>query len=112
MGTSSYDGLVLVPKTIEDIKVYTSPWVSNTRATRYYGPVIKDLRKVRPEDPEKREALVLESFIEIITDLRRAVLEIGGNAVVGLELKVDPFVHGDVIWWEAAGTAAQLKPLL
>ena len=31
--------------------------------------------------------------------------------VVGLELQVDPFIRGDIIYWVATGTAAKLEPL-
>ena len=109
--TPEDDGLVLNPKTAEDIKIYTSPWVSGTRAAAYYGPVSNELSRVRPVDVKKREDIMLESFIEILTGLRVIVLDLGGNAIVGLEIQVNPFEYGDRIHWSAQGTAARLELL-
>jgi len=108
---SNDDGLVLKPLTAEDIKIYTSPWVSGTRAAAYFGPVSHELSRVRPPGKKQREKAMLEGFVEILTGLRVIVLDMGGNAIVGLELQVDPFMSGDSIYWIATGTAAKLELL-
>jgi len=105
------DCLVLKPRTAEDIKIYTSPWVSGTRAAAYFGPVSHELSRVRPTGKKQREKAMLDSFVEILTGLRMCVLNMGGNAIVGLELQVDPFIRGNIIYWVATGTAAKLEPL-
>lgn len=105
------DGLVLKPLTAEDIKIYTSPWVSGTRAAAYFGPVSHELSRIRPPVKKQRERVMLDSFVEILTGLRVLVLDMGGNAIVGLELQVDPFMSGNSIYWKATGTAARLELL-
>ncbi len=107
----TYDGLVQKPLTAEDIKIYTSPWVSGTRAAAYFGPVSHEFSRVRPPGKKQREKFMLDSFVEILTGLRVIVLDMGGNAIVGLELQVDPFIRGNGISWVATGTAAKLEAL-
>lgn len=111
MGTLPRDDLVLKPMTIEDIKIYTSPWVQGTRAAAYFGFVEYELSRARPQNAERRQEIMLKSFIDILTGLRAKVLDLGGNAIVGLEIDADPFVLGDIIHWLARGTAAKLEPL-
>ena len=105
------DRLVLKPETAEDIKIYTSPWVSGTRAAAYFGPVTHEITQTRPKNMKQREKVMVGSFVLSLSGLRVRVLDLGGNAIVGLELQVDPFVYGDIIHWVATGTAARLELL-
>jgi uncharacterized protein YbjQ (UPF0145 family) len=98
-----------------DVELYTSPWVSGTRAAAYFGPISSELFLAdgavedRSEAWEKAERELLES-------LRDKARALGANAVVGLEVTLDPFAHVDGsdrtgLRLHAVGTAAKLEPL-
>jgi hypothetical protein len=83
----------------EDVELYTSPWVSGTRAAAYFGPI---------EGWTKAERELLES-------LRDKARGLGANAVVGPEVTLDPFGKSEEgatgLRLHAVGTAAKLEPL-
>jgi uncharacterized protein YbjQ (UPF0145 family) len=98
-----------------DVELYTSPWVSGTRAAAYFGPISSELFLAdgavedRSEAWEKAERELLES-------LRDRARALGANAVVGLEVTLDPFARLEStdqtgLRLHAVGTAAKLEPL-
>ena len=90
-----------------EVRLWASPWVSGTRAAAYFGPVSIELF-VPGTDPfewEKAQTELLEML-----KLRTAVL--GGNAVVGMEVSLDPFAEQDGargLRLSVLGTAARLE---
>jgi hypothetical protein len=102
-----------------DVELYTSPWVTDTRAAAYFGPVAHEATfRWRPhrggrrhlrcwcwlvEDPAPAAALD-----EVLDGIRARARALGANAIVGLEVSADPFA-GTL---HAVGTAAKLEPLI
>ncbi len=86
-----------------EVEIFTSPWVSGTRAASYYGPVMVEL--VCEADWE-------ENILAIVEQLRERARDLGANAVVGFELTLDPFYGpGSSLKMLATGTAAKLEVL-
>ena len=98
-----------------DVELYTSPWVSGTRAAAYFGPISSEL--FLPDDSlEDRTAAWTWAERELLESLRDKARTLGANAVVGLEVTLDPFAHdedkeGTGLRLHAVGTAAKLEPL-
>ncbi len=98
-----------------DVELYTSPWVSGTRAAAYFGPISSEL--FLPDDSlEDRTAAWTRAERELLESLRDKARTLGANAVVGLEVTLDPFAHdedkeGTGLRLHAVGTAAKLEPL-
>ncbi len=99
----------------EDVELYTSPWVSGTRAAAYVGPISSEL--VLPDDSvEDRSAAWTRAERELLESLREKARSLGANAVVGLEVTLDPFAKAEEkdvtgLRLHAVGTAAKLEPL-
>ncbi len=99
----------------QDVELYTSPWVSGTRAAAYFGPISSEL--FLPDDEvEDRTAAWTKAERELLESLRDKARVLGANAVVGLEVTLDPFARaGDSditgLRLHAVGTAAKLEPL-
>ncbi len=98
-----------------DVELYTSPWVSGTRAAAYFGPISSELF-LEDESFEDRSAAWSKAERELLESLRDKARSLGANAVVGLEVTLDPFacqaeteVSG--LRLHAVGTAAKLEPL-
>lgn len=99
-----------------EVELYTAPWVAQTRARAYFGPIsvhmfLPDSRVTR----ENREEEWTLAEMELLRRLRERASELGANAVVGLEVSLDPFA---VSWLgspglslNAVGTAALLEPI-
>ncbi len=99
-----------------DVELYTSPWVSGTRAAAYFGPISSEL--FLPDDSlEDRSAAWTRAERELLESLRDKARTLGANAVVGLEVTLDPFAHQSDneketgLRLQAVGTAAKLEPL-
>jgi uncharacterized protein YbjQ (UPF0145 family) len=91
-----------VPET--EVRFYPNPWVSGTRAAAYFGPIAVR-QQMEAFNSETFEKTIQEGLME----LGRKCVDLGANAVVGMELSVHP--------WEApphvllVGTAAKLEKL-
>ncbi len=104
------------PSPEEDVELYTSPWVSGTRAAAYFGPISSEL--FLEDDPETdRSDAWTKAERELLESLRDKARGLGANAVVGLEVTLDPFAQstnsseGTGLRLHAVGTAAKLEPL-
>lgn len=89
-------------KTEEEVQLYSSPWVSNTRVLSYFGPVNVELCNTEKMSFEQ----VFEELDKII---RNKTFYLGGNAVVGHCYTLD-------LWsvpprYQAEGTAARLEDI-
>lgn len=95
--------------------LYTSPWVSGTRAAAYFGPISSYLF-VQDKPKGGRRAVWDRAMNELLSNLRDNAFSLGANAVVGLEVSADPFgiskeseEPGLALY--AIGTAARLEDL-
>jgi hypothetical protein len=87
----------------QPVGIYTSPWVSGTRAAAYYGPIHTEF--LAPPGTE-------DIMIQVDEALKAKALELGANSVVGVEVTLDPFPEGqEGVMVRAVGTAAKLEPL-
>lgn len=86
----------------DDIHFYTSPWVTGTRAAQYFGPLssITDYEKPTQID---------EALERVLKNLAESCCALGGNALVGIELTINPFADPPTV--HVVGTAAELVPL-
>ena len=99
----------------DDVDLYTSPWVSGTRAAAYFGPISTELFLEDSAGGNRSEAWC-KAEIELLESLRDRARALGANAVVGLEVTLDPFAHSKTddargLLLHAVGTAAKLEPL-
>jgi uncharacterized protein YbjQ (UPF0145 family) len=99
----------------QDVELYTSPWVSGTRAAAYFGPISAELF-LEDSLVEDRTEAWSKAERELLESLRDRARALGANAVVGLEVTLDPFARkGDTdatgLRLHAVGTAAKLEPL-
>lgn len=86
----------------EDIALYAAPWVSGTRAQRYNGTLTVMLEPTCGDFDTN-----LNMLLDILID-KAVIAEV--NAVVGVEIVIDPF-YGKFGKYSASGTAALLEPL-
>jgi uncharacterized protein YbjQ (UPF0145 family) len=98
-----------------DVELYTSPWVSGTRAAAYFGPISSELF-LQDDQVEDRSEAWTKAERELLESLRDKARLLGANAVVGLEVTLDPFAHAPEsdatgLRLHAVGTAAKLEPL-
>lgn len=98
-----------------DVELYTSPWVSGTRAAAYFGPISSELF-LEDDSFEDRSAAWSKAERELLESLRDKARTLGANAVVGLEVTLDPFARAAEtevtgLRLHAVGTAAKLEPL-
>ncbi len=102
--------------TEDDVELYTSPWVSGTRAAAYFGPISSELF-LSDDSVEDRSAAWTRAERELLESLREKARTLGANAVVGLEVTLDPFSQScenekdTGLRLHAVGTAAKLEPL-
>ena len=99
----------------EDVELYTSPWVSGTRAAAYFGPISSELF-LEDDAVEDRSEAWAKAERELLESLRDKARTLGANAVVGLEVTLDPFARSGEndatgLRLHAVGTAAKLEPL-
>jgi uncharacterized protein YbjQ (UPF0145 family) len=98
-----------------DVELYTSPWVSGTRAAAYFGPISSELF-LQDDQVEDRSEAWSKAERELLESLRDKARLLGANAVVGLEVTLDPFAQlpesaATGLRLHAVGTAAKLEPL-
>ena len=98
-----------------DVELYTSPWVSGTRAAAYFGPISSELF-LQDDQVEDRSSAWTKAERELLESLRDKARLLGANAVVGLEVTLDPFARcprsdATGLRLHAVGTAAKLEPL-
>ena len=103
------------PGSDEGVDLYTSPWVSGTRAAAYFGPISSELFLEDAAAGNRSEAWS-KAEIELLESLRDRARVLGANAVVGLEVTLDPSAHckrtaASGLLLHAVGTAAKLEPL-
>ena len=99
----------------QDVELYTSPWVSGTRAAAYFGPISSELFLLDDSVKDRSEAWS-KAERELLESLRDKARSLGANAVVGLEVTLDPFARSadgasTGLRLHAVGTAAKLEPL-
>ena len=99
----------------DDVELYTSPWVSGTRAAAYFGPISSELF-LEDNAVEDRSEAWTKAERELLESLRDKARTLGANAVVGLEVTLDPFARSAEtdktgLRLHAVGTAAKLEPL-
>ena len=99
-----------------DVELYTSPWVSGTRAAAYFGPISSEL--FLPDDSlEDRTAAWIRAERELLESLRDKARTLGANQRVefGLRQQDDADQNeekdGTGLRLHAVGTAAKLEPL-
>jgi hypothetical protein len=98
-----------------EVELYTSPWVSGTRAAAYFGPISSELF-LPDQGVVDRSSAWSHAEQSLLESLRDKARSLGANAVVGLEVTLDPFARGleaDLtgLRLHAVGTAAKLEPL-
>lgn len=103
------------PAPDQDVELYTSPWVSGTRAAAYFGPISSELF-LEDNSVEDRTEAWTKAERELLESLRDKARSLGANAVVGLEVTLDPFARAAEsdatgLRLHAVGTAAKLEPL-
>jgi len=99
----------------DEVELYTSPWVSGTRAAAYFGPISSELF-LEDDSVDDRVEAWTRAERELLESLREKARSLGANAVVGLEVTLDPFAHEEEkdatgLRLHAVGTAAKLEPL-
>lgn len=91
-----------------EITFSASPWISGTRAAAYFGPT--GVERVLPEAEREDLYDFLDETFDLLVDKVQAI---GGNALVGLEFSLDPFVYNDDgsvdIGVKIVGTGAKLE---
>jgi uncharacterized protein YbjQ (UPF0145 family) len=96
---------------IKEVEIYTSPWVSGTRAAVFFGTVTAEVFLVR--DVAAKSAGLNKAAQELFEALRDKARALGANAVVGLEVTLDPFARSEAgvggIWLRAVGSAVNLR---
>ncbi len=102
-------------KSENDVELYTSPWVSGTRAAAYFGPISSELF-LEDGSAEDRSEAWMKAERELLESLRDKARSLGANAVVGLEVTLDPFAkaadsEATGLRLHAVGTAAKLEAL-
>jgi hypothetical protein len=97
-----------------EVELHTSPWVCGTRAAAYFGAIDTDLFIADKGLVDRVEAWTAAEK-ELLEGLRVKAAALGANAVVGLEVTLDPFAksaEGEPgLRLRAVGTAARLEPL-
>ena len=75
-----------------EVGLHQSPWVAGTRATAQRGRVWAEIF-VDDREPDRRRAWD-KAHRELLESVRDRARARGANAVVGLELCIDPFACG------------------
>lgn len=86
----------------DDIHLYTSPWVTGTRADGYYGALAANAYYEKSSELEN-------AIITAFCDIQKQCSALGGNSLVGVEVTIDPY--GDPPYVHVVGTGAKLVPL-
>ena len=94
---------------IGKVELYFSPWVTGSRALDYPGPISIE-SFTEDEELATIDKILTEDLIPRLAELAE---ESDANAVVGVEIHVDPFYELDGkkgLWVRIVGTAARLAP--
>ena len=96
------------------VELHNAAWVGGTRAAAYYPPLICELF-IGDDEVDDREAAWSVAEADLLASMRERAAALGANAVLGVELSLDPFslrcdgVTG--LRLRATGTPALLEPL-
>ncbi len=98
---------------IGEVEIYLTPWVSGTRSVVQFGPIRSELFL---DDGLVDDPMGLgKAEDELLESLRDRARKMGGNAVVGLAITLDPFGESSTgesgMWLRGVGTAVRLDPL-
>ncbi len=93
----------------EEVRLYTSPWVSGTRASSYFGPITvkRFVPSIFSHDWEK-------GIDEAVLELQAKAKKLGANSIVGIVLELDPHAKEEGtpgLHVSIVGTAAVLERL-
>lgn len=110
-----FEGFAVTTKPVgwEGVALFTAQWVSGTQATNYYGPITVELWTPDVVESE-REAAWVDAEARLFEKLREKAEKLGANAVVGLDVTINPFATNEVtlvpgLLFKATGTAAKLE---
>jgi len=96
------------PKQIPEIELHVAPWVAGTRADAYYGTVVVEFFLPDPYLEMEME----KAAIELLEGLQLKAYTLGANAIVALEVTLDPFALDKTdrpgLRLHAMGTACKL----
>lgn len=97
----------------DGVALFTSPWVSGLKAASYFGPISVELWADDGVESE-REAAWVKAEAKLLEKLREKAFQLGANAVVGLDITLNPFAVHSVtnvpgLYLHAVGTAAKLE---
>ncbi len=98
---------------VGEVEIYLTPWVSGTRSVVQFGPIRSELFL---DDSLVDDPMGLgKAEDELLESLRDRTRKMGGNAVVGLAITLDPFGRSDTgesgMWLRGVGTAVRLDLL-
>jgi hypothetical protein len=99
----------------EEIELYACAWVPGTRVNAYFGPVSSEIF-LRDSEVQDRGNEWSAAQCELLDKLRNHARVKRANAVIGLEMSLDPFARcprtgARGLYLYAVGTAAKLEPL-
>jgi hypothetical protein len=95
------------------VSFYSSPWPGGVRASLYFGPISADVFVPdRTRDRVYRWEAATDEALEVLVEQARVL---GANAVVSLQIDLDPFALSPLtresgLRIRATGTAARLEP--
>ncbi len=97
-----------------DIELYQEPWVTGTRTKSHFGPISAEIF-VDDKEPGRRSEW-LKALLELLERLRNKARVLCANAVVNLEITLDPFAYSNDgarpgVRLSAQGTAVILESL-
>jgi uncharacterized protein YbjQ (UPF0145 family) len=96
---------------VEEIELHVSPWVSGTRSTVYFGTITSEffLEGNLVDDC----AALTKAEHELLDSLGDKARALGANAVLALEMTLDPFARSETgasgTRLYAVGTAVRLE---
>lgn len=99
----------------DDVSLWTTPWVSGTRAAAYFGPVNVEVFSASPKSSKNNTRRLNGAMSKLLRNLQDKAYKLEANAVVGIEVTIDPFAEEkgkDGVRFNVIGTAARLEPLL
>lgn len=98
----------------EGVALFTAQWVSGLQARDYFGSIMVEFWAPELVTSDCDEAWPAAESI-LLERLREKAAKMGANAVVGLDITLNPFaIHSDGsrrLYLRAAGTAAKLEKL-
>lgn len=99
-----------LPKPLPFLGIFYQPCVAGMRTDGWHGPVLAEV-----DIAEGPLASVGKRFMagadELVAKLEARCTALGGNAMVGAEFFLDPWVEGVGMRMWACGTCARLSPM-